>query len=376
MRNNTRNSLQTLYVIILFVSFLLFFGISNIQKFMKDESIVVESYEYLEEPIQAPSMTIVPFNSETSSQWKNYTAQSPTAACKFSIGEDEITKCIDANTFSLEESLLSIKQVNGSEITTNLSSYFSSRMEMGKFYTLKQNFSISTAMKSRKYGGLGFNLDESLGFMVSITDDNYYLFSVDPAAVPGIRIHILSKAFASKRYTLKVTKHIKRNTAQRPCNNNAEYSFTNCVRDGIERNIGCSLPWNYQAHPTLTKLPTCSAIAQFELHIQAYNFIGGADNIDRVIDHSGCKLPCTFLEYSIAEELPEESKSDMLSLKFCIATDKVLVKTEVKRYEFGNLVGDTGGSLGLFLGFSFMTIWDWLCSLADILRKHILTSCK
>ena len=37
---------------------------------------------------------------------------------------------------------------------------------------------------------------------------------------------------------------------------------------------------------------------------------------------------------------------------------------EVLVYPFQSFVAEFGGSLGLFLGFSFMTIWDGLKSLA------------
>ena len=38
-------------------------------------------------------------------------------------------------------------------------------------------------------------------------------------------------------------------------------------------------------------------------------------------------------------------------------------KREIEVYDWTSLVGDIGGSLGLFLGFSLLTVWDWVCGL-------------
>ena len=37
---------------------------------------------------------------------------------------------------------------------------------------------------------------------------------------------------------------------------------------------------------------------------------------------------------------------------------EIFVETEVKIYPFESFLAEFGGALGLFLGFSFMTIWD------------------
>ena len=41
-----------------------------------------------------------------------------------------------------------------------------------------------------------------------------------------------------------------------------------------------------------------------------------------------------------------------------MVTTEVTVETEVLLYTWQDLVADVGGTLGLFLGFSFMTLWD------------------
>ena len=47
----------------------------------------------------------------------------------------------------------------------------------------------------------------------------------------------------------------------------------------------------------------------------------------------------------------------------------VLVETESLLYSIESLVAEFGGTLGLFLGFSFMALWDGLEVMAKILGK-------
>ena len=47
----------------------------------------------------------------------------------------------------------------------------------------------------------------------------------------------------------------------------------------------------------------------------------------------------------------------------------VLVETESLLYSIESLVAEFGGTLGLFLGFSFMALWDGLEGVANILGR-------
>ena len=48
----------------------------------------------------------------------------------------------------------------------------------------------------------------------------------------------------------------------------------------------------------------------------------------------------------------------VLALTFASPTIEVLKEAEA--YPFLSLVADCGGVLGLFIGFNFMIIWDWV----------------
>ena len=41
-------------------------------------------------------------------------------------------------------------------------------------------------------------------------------------------------------------------------------------------------------------------------------------------------------------------------------SENILVRKEVEAFPFISLVADCGGILGLFLGFNFLMIWEWI----------------
>ena len=97
-----------------------------------------------------------------------------------------------------------------------------------------------------------------------------------------------------------------------------------------------------------------------------------------------CLLPCVFTEFKVS--LVKDVAS--ISIRVCtlvhfkqmtedaitvgnvnrangtglvlFLSDSVEVLTEEKSFPFGSLVADCGGVLGLFIGFNFLMIWDWI----------------
>ena len=52
-------------------------------------------------------------------------------------------------------------------------------------------------------------------------------------------------------------------------------------------------------------------------------------------------------------------------------TEKVLVRKEVEAFPLVSLVADCGGILGLFLGFNFFMIWEWIMDILFFVIKNI-----
>ena len=105
--------------------------------------------------------------------------------------------------------------------------------------------------------------------------------------------------------------------------------------------------------------------------------------------YTGCYKPCSYLKYSLIGEeqkLPYQNISDGFMLwsfandwmvgktnemKYWLMFSFQKVETEQLIYPWQSLVAEFGGSLGLFLGFSLMTIWDFVTALKNLKPSKI-----
>ena len=63
------------------------------------------------------------------------------------------------------------------------------------------------------------------------------------------------------------------------------------------------------------------------------------------------------IETPITQKI-EDSGRGMTTFSLTLVTTDIRVETEALVYNFNTLVSNFGGTLGLFLGFSFFMLWD------------------
>ena len=71
---------------------------------------------------------------------------------------------------------------------------------------------------------------------------------------------------------------------------------------------------------------------------------------------TGCLFPCNYNEYRVLETDLKELNFFGVSLSYGSISTTVL--REYLIYPWDSLVADFGGTLGLFVGFSFVMLWD------------------
>ena len=143
------------------------------------------------------------------------------------------------------------------------------------------------------------------------------------------------------------------------------------------RRVGCKRVWDYyQAEEDpcqhiqvkyLTKnlqeiIKNLQQLVEFET---AYIELGSLD-IEDVITVTGCPRPCRYTRYTLPAEPKDISYFNASLVSLVLASATVTKRTEVLMYPLETLVAETGGALGMFLGFSFMMFWNWL--------EHLLNS--
>ena len=93
----------------------------------------------------------------------------------------------------------------------------------------------------------------------------------------------------------------------------------------------------------------------------------------KIVALSECNIPCSYKQYKLGNvdkrnvELKTLPK-DYMAVAFMPATERTQIEEEVLLYPFTSLLAEFGGALGLFLGFSFMTIWDGVKGLASWIK--------
>ena len=76
------------------------------------------------------------------------------------------------------------------------------------------------------------------------------------------------------------------------------------------------------------------------------------------LEQRGVK-PCHFKKYNfLGEASPASFKSEHYIFSMWAVSSKTKVETEELIYPMSTLVAEFGGTLGLFLGFSFSSVWD------------------
>ena len=85
---------------------------------------------------------------------------------------------------------------------------------------------------------------------------------------------------------------------------------------------------------------------------------------------TGCNRPCNYKQYKFLnkfEDSTRENSPDIpLSMGLWAVSEYTQIEEEVLVYPFESFMAEFGGALGLFLGVSFMTIWDGISSVISL----------
>ena len=77
----------------------------------------------------------------------------------------------------------------------------------------------------------------------------------------------------------------------------------------------------------------------------------------KLLNMTGCSRSCSYSEYRLVGS-PKLIDPTGYGFQLSFATTEAWEEREALVYEFVSFVSEFGGSLGLFLGFSFFSVWD------------------
>ena len=106
---------------------------------------------------------------------------------------------------------------------------------------------------------------------------------------------------------------------------------------------------------------------QFKLFDKKYYKLAANLKVD--IENTGCLFPCSYTRYEVG--FTRKSFLGHFGIGAQFGTLTTTVRKEYYIYPTLSFISDIGGSLGLFVGFSFFMVWDVLRD-AAILCKGLL----
>ena len=121
---------------------------------------------------------------------------------------------------------------------------------------------------------LWFNLNPKLSYDVVIHDPKFYIYSLTPSAVPQIKIKKkpLKEARNFDLIYITMTKHIKINRSEFPCNDSEDYNFKRCVKESVAEKIGCRMDWDLDSDQSW---PVCTSTDQLRYGLGCIVIIWG-----------------------------------------------------------------------------------------------------
>ena len=362
--------------VFLFILFLIFFGVPSVKKYLDKETIVIYSEEQTN-GIEAPAITFAAMTKTPSvaKGWKsghrNLTFET-FAMFDYCQGLNftKMDVCLENDTIARDGFLKSARIGNFERNTSSiayesLSSLWSedaSLTSMGRHFTFKPSATLTPAPNSL----LMFELENIFDYHIWLHDENFFIPNQSPSGSPSKYWKIITKYNPAVNETepttpetglyhqITLTKQKKLNLEKRPCEENPSYSFATCTKEKLSQKIGCRLPWDRWSNQDRK---VCESEREFKLFEQMYIklYLSESDEIEEIV---GCKKPCHYNEFKFVYSSPEVAPSLENTVAFWAATRKTQVEEEVLLYPFDSFVAEFGGALGLFLGFSFMTIWQ------------------
>merc|ERR1711915_192629 len=219
--------------------------------------------------------------------------------------------------------------------------------------------------------GLVFQLDPKLSYRIIIHDPNYLLMASNPLVFPRIWQDYKAQDLQPGKFEwlyISLTEHRLLNRDDQPCDENPDYSYIACVKNSQARRVGCRPGWEDWSDPDIPICVTMEQLAEHEsLDWGNYNYE------PKIIENmTNCKVPCTYKEFAVVGEPQGGSATifgspEYFTFGFNFACTDITIKKEVWVYPLLSFVAELGGSLGLFLGVSFLSLWD----LWDVTYKYI-----
>ena len=147
------------------------------------------------------------------------------------------------------------------------------------------------------------------------------------------------------------------NSAIRPCIERDDYSFTKCVQKFAIKKTNCNIDYSAVGEDQQGTCSTENFLEYFKLLIRIKQ-----SGLSDVIQESGCHPKCKVSQYSYQTIYKKTNWTSNWTAEVYVQPKSSITEYSVEYYTFdgSDLIGNIGGNLGLFLGWSLLTFVEAL----------------
>ena len=297
---------------LLFVLFMVFFGIPSIEQYQKKETIFITS-EKMTNGFDAPAISLIALDNNIGYGFKTETNQTNSITAKTTgnflwdhcqeINQIDLEDCISSDSYELTDFVktaiidLPIRP-NFGNLNKSLWHEDIGPASQGRVYTWNPQRTIT-----RNWTELIFlSLKRNLKFFIAVHDINFYFISNSQRGATQAFWEFNGSTTKNHYREIALVKQKRLNLDHQPCQEAEDYIFLDCVKENLAQQVGCRLPWDKKANQ---HREVCTKKGQFQkFELLSMSII--IEEIEQVKLMTGCLAPCSYKEYKFMFSLPKD----------------------------------------------------------------------
>ena len=297
---------------LLFVLFMVFFGIPSIEQYQKKETIFITS-EKMTNGFDAPAISLIALDNNIGYGFKTETNQTNSLMARSTgnflwyhcqeIKQNDLNDCISSDSYELTDFLITAIidipiKANFGKVNKTLWHEDIGLASNGKVFTWNPQRTIT-----RDWNELIFlSLKRNFKFFIFVHDINFYSMSTSPRGSTQAFWEFNGNTTKNHYREIALVKHKRLNLDHQPCEETEDYIFLDCVKEGLAQQVGCRLPWDKK---TNQEREVCTKREQFQkFEILSMSLM--LEEIEQVKLMTGCLTPCSYKEYKFMFSLPKD----------------------------------------------------------------------
>ena len=230
-------SLKIIFIGLLLVTFIVFFGYPSYVKYMAKKTIILDS-EVPYKVENPPSITIAsvkPSNSSWSRGWKDTSDSASLVGkivetlCNHSKDFHKTVSCIEEKSFNFSEVIVGAHNRNRDLKKAKLWKKDIFHFHYGATYTLNSSYSMDT----KWFNSLNITLNPDLNYYMWVHDPHYFLPSSNPDLIPMVQLKL--NTVEQLWLYIRPVYHHKLNKPGKPCEKSEQYSYTACIKNSVSK---------------------------------------------------------------------------------------------------------------------------------------------